>query len=302
MTFLSLYDLEYRNYDPVLGCMNGVDHMATKYASLSPYNFSFNDPVSFTDVTGADPLSDLWTIIDRLWNEVPMDGGQTWSSESGFSGNYSSLTAFYVGANYNSQNNFWGGVDGGAANFDRAAQSYGAATGYVPLREVDVRVSPLPSGSWFTGEPYYASQTWLHDRLTEATFDYGTWLGGQYHDILDDVGLVPIIGDLADGINAIAYLTEGDYVNAGISTSATLPFVGWFATGSKLANRAHTVYTGIKNGKEYVGITVDLSKRYTAAQRQAMGIQEICTNVPGRDLARGIEQTLINEKGLGNSR
>ena len=232
-TTSSLYDLEYRNYDPVLGRMNGVDPMATKYASLSPYNFSFNDPVSFTDVTGADPLSDLWTIIDRLWNEVPMDGGQTWSSESGFSGNYSSLTAFYVGANYNSQNNFWGGVDGGAANFDRAAQSYGAATGYVPLREVDVRVSPLPSGSWFTGEPYYASQTWLHDRLTEATFDYGTWLGGQYHDILDDVGLVPIIGEFADGINAIGYLTEGDFVNAGLSSAAMIPFAGWAAYSTK---------------------------------------------------------------------
>jgi hypothetical protein len=37
------------------GRMNGVDPMATKYASLSPYNFSFNDPVTFSDVSGADP-------------------------------------------------------------------------------------------------------------------------------------------------------------------------------------------------------------------------------------------------------
>ena len=51
----ALYDLDYRNYDPVLGRMNGVDPMATKYASLTPYNFSFNDPVTFTDVSGADP-------------------------------------------------------------------------------------------------------------------------------------------------------------------------------------------------------------------------------------------------------
>jgi RHS repeat-associated protein len=50
-----LYDLDYRNYDPILGRMNGVDPMATKYASLSPYNFSFNDPVTFTDPSGADP-------------------------------------------------------------------------------------------------------------------------------------------------------------------------------------------------------------------------------------------------------
>ena len=49
-----------------------------------------------------------------------------------------------------------------------------------------------------------------------------------------------------------------------------------------------------------MGITVDLAKRYTAAQRAEMGIKALYENVPSRDLARGIEQTLINEKGLSN--
>lgn len=49
------YDLPFRNYDPVLGRMNGVDPMADKYASLTPYNFSFNDPVTFNDPSGAKP-------------------------------------------------------------------------------------------------------------------------------------------------------------------------------------------------------------------------------------------------------
>ena len=52
----SLYDLDYRNYDPILGRMNGVDPMADKYSSHSPYNFAFNDPVAFNDPSGADPL------------------------------------------------------------------------------------------------------------------------------------------------------------------------------------------------------------------------------------------------------
>jgi hypothetical protein len=47
--------------------MNGVDPMATKYASLSPYNYSFNDPVTFSDVSGADPL-DYWIKV-RGWVE-----------------------------------------------------------------------------------------------------------------------------------------------------------------------------------------------------------------------------------------
>jgi len=54
-TVSNLYDLDYRNYDPVLGRMNGVDPMANMYSSLTPYNFSFNDPVAFTDPNGADP-------------------------------------------------------------------------------------------------------------------------------------------------------------------------------------------------------------------------------------------------------
>ena len=64
----NLYDLDYRNYDPILGRMNGVDPVATKYASLSPYNFSFNNPVTFNDPSGADPYQrsdDTWWVAPR---------------------------------------------------------------------------------------------------------------------------------------------------------------------------------------------------------------------------------------------
>jgi len=53
-TTSQLYDLEYRNYEPALGRMNGVDPMANKYSSLTPYNYSFNNPVMFNDPSGAD--------------------------------------------------------------------------------------------------------------------------------------------------------------------------------------------------------------------------------------------------------
>jgi RHS repeat-associated protein len=54
-TTSNLYDLDYRNYDPVLGRMHQIDPLASKYSSLTPYNYSFNDPVSFSDPSGADP-------------------------------------------------------------------------------------------------------------------------------------------------------------------------------------------------------------------------------------------------------
>ncbi|MBX2895773.1 MAG: hypothetical protein KF763_10045 [Cyclobacteriaceae bacterium] len=56
-TTSNLYDLDFRNYDPALGRMYGVDPMASKYSSLTPYNYSFNNPVMFNDVNGADPYT-----------------------------------------------------------------------------------------------------------------------------------------------------------------------------------------------------------------------------------------------------
>jgi RHS repeat-associated protein len=55
-TTSQLYDLEYRNYDPVLGRMNQVDPMSEKYSSHTPYNYAFNSPVVLNDPQGDDPI------------------------------------------------------------------------------------------------------------------------------------------------------------------------------------------------------------------------------------------------------
>jgi RHS repeat-associated protein len=54
----SLYDLDWRNYDPALGRLNQVDLMADKYGSLSPYHYSYNNPVGFNDPSGLSPITD----------------------------------------------------------------------------------------------------------------------------------------------------------------------------------------------------------------------------------------------------
>jgi RHS repeat-associated protein len=74
-TTSNLYDLDYRNYDPILGRMHQVDPMATKYASLTPYNYSFNDPVTFSDVSGADPERELDIYDYNRQHFISMDGG-----------------------------------------------------------------------------------------------------------------------------------------------------------------------------------------------------------------------------------
>jgi RHS repeat-associated protein len=52
-----VYDLMYRNYDPALGRMSQSDPMADSYASHTPYNYSFNDPVYWSDPSGAVPCT-----------------------------------------------------------------------------------------------------------------------------------------------------------------------------------------------------------------------------------------------------
>lgn len=58
------------------------------------------------------------------------------------------------------------------------------------------------------------------------------------HGALDILGLIPGIGEFADGANAAWYGAEGDYANAALSAAAMVPFAGWAATGAKLGMKA----------------------------------------------------------------
>jgi len=50
---------------------------------------------------------------------------------------------------------------------------------------------------------------------------------------LDVVGLAPVVGEIADGVNGLISLARGDYVGAGLSFAAMVPFAGWGATVGK---------------------------------------------------------------------
>jgi subtilisin family serine protease/peptidoglycan hydrolase-like protein with peptidoglycan-binding domain len=54
---------------------------------------------------------------------------------------------------------------------------------------------------------------------------------------LDILGLVPVVGEAADGINACIYLVRGDKLNASLSASSMLPITGCVSTGGKLVNK-----------------------------------------------------------------
>lgn len=54
---------------------------------------------------------------------------------------------------------------------------------------------------------------------------------------LDVAGLVPGIGEIADGTNALIYALRGDETNAALSAAACIPFVGWASGGIKIVNK-----------------------------------------------------------------
>ncbi|MCT2582004.1 WXG100-like domain-containing protein [Actinophytocola gossypii] len=68
--------------------------------------------------------------------------------------------------------------------------------------------------------------------------DDGNFWSDLGHTALDVIGLVPVVGEAADAINAGWYAAEGDWVNAGLSLAAMVPIAGWAATGGKLGYKA----------------------------------------------------------------
>jgi hypothetical protein len=67
------------------------------------------------------------------------------------------------------------------------------------------------------------------------SFFISMWDG--VHNALDIAGLIPGVGEIADGTNGLIYLAEGDRVNAGISAASMIPFAGWGVTAGKAAKK-----------------------------------------------------------------
>ncbi|MFD6716865.1 DNRLRE domain-containing protein [Micromonospora chalcea] len=83
------------------------------------------------------------------------------------------------------------------------------------------------------------------------------------HATLDVVGMVPVVGEVADVANGIWYAAEGNYVDAALSMASAIPLAGNAVTAAKLAKTGKKIADGIDTAndvKKGVEATTDASK------------------------------------------
>ena len=107
-----------------------------------------------------------------------------------------------------------------------------------------ITAEPAPSPE--LGEPalWDNSPSALQDTnppvVPETQAEKGWWdtASPWVHSGLDVAGFVPVVGDVVgDGGNAILYAIEGNWLDAGLSAGAMIPFAGMISTAGKWAKR-----------------------------------------------------------------
>ncbi len=97
------------------------------------------------------------------------------------------------------------------------------------------------------------------------------------HGTLDVAGMVPVIGEVADGVNAGLYAAQGDYLNAGISLAGMWPAGGQAVTGTRLAVKAGTgiaEQVGKQTAKEVGQEALERASKEAAEKAAKEGAEE----------------------------
>jgi hypothetical protein len=116
---------------------------------------------------------------------------------------------------------------------------------YPPPRPGSGSMSDAASGGGYRthGDPLRFYRQWQAEeearRAAEEAEDDGGFFSDIVHGGLDVVGMVPVLGEPADLLNAGIYAAEGDMLNAGLSAGGAIPFLGMAATGAKWGKRAY---------------------------------------------------------------
>lgn len=102
--------------------------------------------------------------------------------------------------------------------------------------------TPFEGGSVYSAEvaddAYWASEAFREE--VESRGDDDPWWSSAGHIVLDVLGLIPGIGELADLANGVWYYAEGNVVDGSLSMVALVPLGGQAATGAKWGRKVLT--------------------------------------------------------------
>ncbi|MEO1054657.1 MAG: RHS repeat-associated core domain-containing protein, partial [Bacteroidota bacterium] len=206
-----LYETPFRQYDPAIGRLNGIDPVAGKYSSLSPYNFAFNDPINFSDPSGADPMNiplpsgmssgnggginNSLRISNRGFGTFGANGSGSfgWSP---FGPVESPITSWYMGTGYNA----YGMLRSVGPTFEQWQD-------YRQLREL---AGDALKGNWITG-----FEIWWPKLLDVTGYNFSTNKNYRVYDfdIIPVTGLGSELdffgGAIIGGLNGVKSSVEG---------------------------------------------------------------------------------------------
>jgi hypothetical protein len=106
------------------------------------------------------------------------------------------------------------------------------------------------------------------------------------HLALDVAGMLPVVGDGADVINAAIYLAEGNVANAGMALAAAVPVAGAAVTAGKWANKAANAADALRLQKQLAS-TEQLGELAAGRGRVIAGSG---SSTPIRTVGRLVEQ------------
>lgn len=130
---------------------------------------------------------------------------------------------------------------------------------YDPTTRTFLSTDPLPPvpGTPTAANPYHYADNnpvdntdpWglrpLTDQDLAAQEDGGGFDWSAFgHGALDVIGLIPVLGEPADLINAGWYAAEGDWTNAGLSAAGVIPGLGVAAVGARMLGRTADLVGG----------------------------------------------------------